>query len=261
MQILKIIIALSFLFSANLLSQSLYVGFGSGLNFINGGSYYTSKLGRIGIYENINGTNTSFSGLGLGKELQFQIGAKYSLANSPISLVANVEYYRMRGNESMNIFSEFMKRDFLYDVSTKLNIWSFQLGSSYSFDLFSLKPFVFASILSNYFDDVYVELAQDRTTTEFLDYENGMRYGFAFGGGIFYNNISNFGLEILTKYNIFNFLNRREGEEKINSVSVLFNAYYKIFWNTQYTPYHRFSKWRTCYNFSLADLEYLGFEL
>lgn len=228
MKIFKIIIALSFLFSVNLLSQSLYVGFGSGLNFINGGSYYTSNLGRIGIYEKINGTKTNLSGLGLGKEFQFQIGGKYSLANSPISLIANIEYYRMRGNESMNIYDEFMEREFLYDVTTKLNIWSFQLGSTYSFNLFSLKPFVSASFLSNYFDDVYVELAQGRIITEYPDYANGMRYGFALGAGIMINVFSNIELEILTKYNIFNFLNRREGEEKINSVSVLFNVYYKI---------------------------------
>jgi opacity protein-like surface antigen len=229
MKSLKVVFLICLVFSFEIFSQSLSIGLGSGLNFINGGNYFTDNLGRIGIYQNKNGTNTTFEGLSLDNEIQFQLGAKYSLEDFPINLLLNVQYLRMRGTESMNIYDNFLGREFLYDVTTKLDIWSLQVGSSYSYYFYSLKPFITASVLFNYFDDVYVELAQDRHLSEYPDYENGMRYGYSLGLGVSYNIFNNIELELLSRYNDLNFLNRRDGEVKLASTSLLLGIYYKVF--------------------------------
>ncbi|MBU0561231.1 MAG: hypothetical protein KJ799_16780 [Bacteroidetes bacterium] len=228
MRTIKLFLLISLVISFEVFTQSLSIGLGSGVNFIQGGNYYTDNLGRIGRYENLNGTNTSFTGLSLNTELQFQAGGKYSFENIPINLLADIQYYRMRGNEEVNIYDSFFEREFTYDATAKIDIWSLQLGSSYEFEFYSFKPFLTASAMFNYFGDVYYELAQDRYISEFPDYHNGMRYGYSFGVGISYNIISNIELEILSRYNDFNSFNGRDGEEKLKSTSVLFNIYYRI---------------------------------
>ncbi|MDI6802409.1 MAG: opacity family porin [Bacteroidota bacterium] len=228
MKILKITFVLILFFSAHIFSQSLSIGLGSGLNFINGNNYYTDNFGRLGIYENINGTTTNLTGLGLSRELQFKFGAKYSFENLPLSLTAGLNYLHLRGNESMYIYDVFMQREFLKDVTTKMDIWSFQMGTNYFFSFYFLKPFVAASVSINYFDDVFIELAETDYTSEFRSYKNGMRYGYSLGMGISYNIFSNIELEFSTNYNSWNVFHRREAEEMLNSVNALVNIYYKI---------------------------------
>lgn len=229
MRALKIVLVLSLFISVDMFSQSLSVGLGTGLNIISGDKYYTDGLGRIGIYYNTNGTHTSFHGLSLNNEIQFQVGAKYSFLNFPFNLLAIIQYYLMRGNGLVNIYDNFLEREFQYKVTTKLDIWSLQFGGSYLLNFYPFRPFITASALFNYFGDVYVELAQDKSLSEYPDYENGMRYGFSLGAGISYNIYSNIELELQSRYNDLNLLHRRDGEEKLSSTSILLNVYYKVF--------------------------------
>ena len=225
---IKFFVFLFLSLSFPLISQTIYIGVGTGLNFINGANYYTADFGRIGRYENVNGTVTNFPGLGLSDELEFQLNGKYSLDNSPFSFTAGFNYFRMRGNESMPIYDNILERDIIKDVTSKMDIWSFQLGANYSFNLYSVRPFVAFSFLSNYLDDVYIEIAHGEYISQFPSYKNGMRYGYSLGAGMGYNIFSNFELELSTNYNSLNVLHKRDGEALLNSVNVLFNIYYKI---------------------------------
>jgi opacity protein-like surface antigen len=228
MKLLKISFVLISLFSVQISSQSLSVGLGSGLNFINGNNYYTDNFGLLGIYENVNGTRTNLTGLGLNREPQFRLTAKYSFENLPVNLTADLNYLRMRGNEPMYVYDVLMQREFLKDVTTKMDIWSFQLGTGYDFNFYFLKPFITASVSINYFDDVFIEFAETDYVSEYRSYKNGMRYGYTFGAGLSYSLFSNTDIELSTNYNSWNVFNRRDGEETLNSVSALINIYYKI---------------------------------
>ena len=164
--------------------------------------------------------------MGLSNEWQFQIIGKYSFINSPFSLTAGFSYSPMRGNEQMLIYDVFLDQEIQRDVTTKMDIWSFQLGTNYTFDLFSIKPFIAVSFSANYFDDVWIKFFETDYISEFRSYENGMRYGYSVGFGLDYSVFSNLDLEISTNYNSLNLLNRREEEELLNSINVLFNIYY-----------------------------------
>ena len=224
----KFFVVLFLSLSFPLISQTISIGVGTGLNFINGTNYYTNKFGELGRYENVNGTETNFAGLGLSNELEFKVQSKYSLDNSPFSFTAGFNYFRMRGNESMPIYDNILERDFIKDVTSKMDVWSFQFGANYSFNLYAVRPFITLSFLSNYLDDVYIEIADGEYISQFPSYKNGMRYGYSLGTGIGYNIFSNVELELSTNYNSLNVLHKRDGEALLNSVSVLFNVYYKI---------------------------------
>ena len=58
----KYFVVLFLSLSFPLISQTISIGVGTGLNFINGTSYYTNKFGELGRYENVNGTETNFGG-------------------------------------------------------------------------------------------------------------------------------------------------------------------------------------------------------
>ena len=134
----------------------------------------------------------------------------------------------MRGNEQMLIYDFILNQEVQKDVTTKMDIWLFQLVTNYTFDLNSFKPFIAVSLSANYFDDVWIEIAETNFISEFRSYINGIRYGYSFGVGLDYSVFSNLDLEISTNYNSLNLLNRREEEELLNSINVLFNVYYKL---------------------------------
>jgi opacity protein-like surface antigen len=114
------------------------------------------------------------------------------------------------------------------DVTTKMDIWSFQLGSKYSIIFYTIKPFITTSLTANYFDDFYIEFSEPNCNSEYRSYENGMRYGYNVGIGFAYNIFSNINLELSSNYNSFNVLNKRDGEELLNSVNVFVIFYYQI---------------------------------
>lgn len=224
----KISFALCLMFSYSLFSQSISVGLGSGVNFISGDNYYTNDLGRLGIFENVNGTTTNLKGMGLTNELQFHIAGKYTFDNSPFSLDAGFNYYPLRGNEQMMVYDFMAMTELPKDVTTKMDILSFQLGANYSLNFNAIKPFITASLSANYFDDFYIEFSEPDYKSEYLSYKNGMRYGYSIGIGIAYNIFSNLNLEVSSNYNAFNILHSRDGEELLNSVNVLAIIYYQL---------------------------------
>jgi hypothetical protein len=228
MKTLKPILVFFFIFSFQLLPQSLSIGIGSGLNFISGTNYYTDNFGRLGKYEDINGTTTNLEGMDLSNELQFQICGKYSFEKSPFILSTGFNYFPMRGNEQMDVYDFVLMTEVSKDVTTKMDIWSFQIGANYFLEFYSIKPFMSVSLSANYFDDVYIELAETDYMSEFRSYKNGMRYGYSLGLGIAYDVFSNYAFELSSSYNSFNSLHKREGEVLLNSINILFNIYYKI---------------------------------
>ena len=166
--------------------------------------------------------------LRFNNELQFQICGKYSFEDSPFSLSAGFNYSPMRGSEQMEVYDFVFETVVIKDVTTKMDIWSFQLSANYSFDIYPVKPFITLSFLSNYFDNVFIVIGDEEYFSQFLSYRNGMRYGYSLGLGIEYNVFSNVELVLSSNYNSFNVLHKREGEVLLNSVNILFNIYYKI---------------------------------
>jgi len=225
---IKLISIIFLCFSLPILTQTFTIGAGTGLNFIQGNNYYTDDFGRIGLYENINGTNTNLIGMKLNTEWQFQVLGKYFFENSLFSLTAGFVYLPMRGYEPIYIYDFMLDQEIKYDGTTKMDIWCFQIETNYSFDLQPVKPFINFSLSANYFDDVWIEYAQADYLIEFRSYKNGMRYGYSAGIGMEYYVISNLMLELSSNYNSFNPVNKREGEELLNTINVLFNINYTI---------------------------------
>lgn len=224
----KVIFLMCFIFSYSIFSQSISIGLGSGINFISGDNYYTNNLGRLGIYENINGTTTNLEGMGLKNELQFQLGGKYSFDNSPFSLISFFNYSPMRGSDQILVYDFVRMSEVPRDVTAKMDIWSFQAGVNYSLNFYAIKPFITALLSANYFDDFYIEFSEPDYKSEYRSYKNGMRYGYSVGVGIAYNISSILNLEISGNYNDFNILHSRNGEELLNSFNVLAMFYYKL---------------------------------
>ena len=211
-----------------LFAQSISVGVGAGLNFITGSNYYTDDMGSLGIYESVNGTKAYLTGMKLSTESEFQLNSKVSFSGFPFTLTAGLNYFCMRGNESMPIYDLILEREFERDVITKMDIWSLQIGVSYSLNIYNVKPFISVSALSNYFDDAFIVIADDDNFCQSLNYKNGMRYGYSFGAGIGCDVFSNIELQLSANYNSLNVLHKRDGEELLNSVNILFNVFYKI---------------------------------
>ena len=58
----KIILVTGLIFSYSIFSSINFYWIGGRINFISGDNYYTDNLGRLGLYENINGTTTNLEG-------------------------------------------------------------------------------------------------------------------------------------------------------------------------------------------------------
>lgn len=225
---IKIILMMGLICSFSIYPQSISIGLGGGVNFISGDNYYTDNLGRLGIYENFNGATTNLEGMGLNNELQFQLSGKYCFEDSPFSLIAGFNYTPMRGSEQLEVWDFVFETAVIREVTAKMDIWSFQLGANYSFNIYNIKPFITVSVLSNYFDDVSIVIGDEENFSQFLSYRNGMRYGYSLGAGIGYYIFSNTEINLSGNYNSFNVFNKRDGEELLNSVNVLFIIYYEI---------------------------------
>ncbi len=224
----KILVLMCLIFSCSILPQSISIGLGGGVNFITGDNYYTNGLGRLGIFENINGTTGNLEGMGLTNELHLQLGVKYFFDNSPFSLRAVFSYSPLRGTEQKMIYDFVLMAEVPKDVTAKMDIWGFQAGTDYYFNFYPFKPFFTVSLSANYFDDFYVEFSQPDYKSEYRSYKNGMRYGYSVGAGIAYYILSNLNLELSGSFNSFNVLNKREGEELLNSINIQVSIYYQI---------------------------------
>jgi hypothetical protein len=110
-----------------------------------------------------------------------------------------------------------------------MDIWAFKFGANYSFNIYRVKPFINASLLSNYFDDVFIKIGNDENYSQLSSYKNGICYGYSVGTGMGYDIFQNIELELSTNYNSLNVLHKRDGESLLNSISVLFNIYYQVY--------------------------------
>ncbi len=201
---------------------------GSGINIITGENYYTNNLGRIGIYENVNGTTTNLIGSGLKKEHLFQAGLKYALNQLHINFKTIFGYHTLRGNEQLIIYDNTLMIELSKDVTTKMDVWSFQTDVDFTLDYFIIKPFITALFNANYFDDLYIEIAEPNFKSEFSSYDNGLRFGCSAGIGFAYNIFYKLNLEITGNYNAFNIFGKRDGEQALNSISIEAMLFYQI---------------------------------
>ncbi|MFO7523999.1 MAG: hypothetical protein R6W68_00965 [Ignavibacteriaceae bacterium] len=224
----KIVLVLCLVFSYPTFAQSISVGLGGGVNFISGNNYYTNKPGRLGIYENMNGTTTNLEGMGLTSELQFQLAGKYAFDDTPFNLISSISYSPMRGSDQILVYDFVKMSEVPRDVTAKMDIWSFQVGAAYYLSFYAIKPFITASLSANYVDDFYIEFSEPDYKSEYRSYKNGMRYGYNAGAGIAYNFFSNLRLEVSGNYNSFNLLHSRDGEELLHTFNVLAIFYYQV---------------------------------
>jgi len=202
------ILCIFLLFGGYVYSQSLSIGIGSGISIIQGHNYFTDNLGLYGLNK-VNGTESSFAGLRFKSENSFMLEIDYGIKNIPISLMTQINYIPMRGNGSVSIYDYLAKENIQENVITKLDIWSFCIGTIYKINLNKIKPYAKALFLANYFGDTRLEF--DYGSIELIrpDYKNGMRYGLNFGLGIKYEIFKEIGLDIEGSYSFMNIWNGR----------------------------------------------------
>ena len=221
----------------NVLGQSLSLGIGTGISIVQGHNYFTNNLGPAGLYF-VNGTEAEFNGLKFKNENDFAFNIKYGFKYLPISIVTQIHYMPLRGNQSVNIYDSFFQQNILYDITTKIDIWSLNIGVRYATEIFKVKPYLAASMLLDYFGDTWLEFENGNNLFMRRDYQNGMRYGLCFGIGLGYEAIKNIDVEIGANYNYMNLWNRRGAnpmdeihpsvEERMNILNIELSVYYNI---------------------------------
>ena len=231
------IISVFFLLGSSVFSQSLSVGVSGGISRIQGDNYFTNNLGSYG-RNKVNGTESSFAGLKFRNENSFILKINYGLENSPIRLIAQINYIPMRGNETVRIYDQISQWYIKEEVITKLDIWSLCVGARYKINFQKIKPYAQALFLSNYFGDTRLEFDYGTTESIRTDYKNGMRYGLNFGLGIVYNITRNIDLDIGASYSFMNLWNSRKAnpldypyesvEAKLNTINLLIGIDYTI---------------------------------
>lgn len=236
--IIKKIIVITLLAIINIYSQSLSVGLSSGVSIVQGDNYFTKDFGYYGTYFR-NAAESHVAGLRFKTEPDFAVNVKYGLSFIPVSLVAQIHYIPMRGEQTLSIYDVRFNHTSQEDVTTKLDIWALNVGVRYSTEIIKLKPFITASFLMNYFGDTWLQLVHGTTITMYPNYENGMRYGYNYGVGVGYEALKNIDFEIEASYSYMNVWNRREAyppndpdssvEERMNNLNFLLGAYYKLF--------------------------------
>ncbi len=235
-KIKKIIFIILFI-EVNIYGQSLSIGLGSDLHFVQGKNYFTNNLNNAGLYF-INGAESEFKGLNFNKDFDVSVNLKYGFNNTPFDIITQIHYIPFRGNQSVNIYNSLLNQDILDKVTTKIDIWSFEIGGRYSLNMWKVKPYFTTSVLLNYFGDTWLQFEHDNDISEWRNYQNGMRYGLSFGIGLEYKIMNNINFEIGTNYNYMNIWNRRGAnpidkihpstEEKMNTLSIALSFYYVI---------------------------------
>ena len=237
MDTIKKIFFIILLFSINNYSQSLFIGLGSGISIVQGNNYFTNNLGPAGLYF-VNGAESEFKGLNFKNGYDFAVNIKCRFKYIPFSLVTQINYIPLRGNQSVNIYDDLLKQNILNDVTTEIDIWSLKIGARYATEIQKVKPYLTASMLLNYFGDTWLQFEHDNNITLWRNYQNGMRYGLSIGFGLGYEIINNINLEIETNYDYMNLWNRRGAnpidkihpsvEERMNTLNIELGVYYKI---------------------------------
>jgi hypothetical protein len=215
-------------FAATAHCQSLSIGVSSGINVVRGKNYYTEDLGPDGIWF-VNGAWGFFHGLKFGNEPDFALATKYSL--KVFDLTAQIHFIPMRGGQVVEVpmFDGKQTRILYPSVTTKMDIWSFQVGARYSVEVRGFRPFFAASCLMSYFGDTRLQFDYGDLTTHLSNYTNGMRYGYRVGLGVGYTVTPKFDIELGGGFNSMNPVNGRAGEGRMNTIDIALSAYYTIF--------------------------------
>ena len=227
---IQITFVLSLLFSINILPQSFSIGIGPGISFLQGNTFYTNDIGVAGYYH-VNGDYSNFLGMNFNSEYNFNGIVAYSFNGIPLSLYSQVSYTIMRGNGNAALSPDVTQPSIPqenYQITTKMNVLSINLGSKYIFTSWNIKPIVLLEAQFNNFSDITFEAKNINKEAEYLSTKGVQRIGIAAGVGLNYIVYSSISLELTAKYNEYNLFNKREGEDNLKSINTNLIFLYSI---------------------------------
>ncbi len=217
-----------FLFLSNFVfSQEMSISVLGGSKSLLGKSYYSREIGWPGIYA-INGTESWFTGLGFKNELNLGFSLDYRVSQSPIGLTFNFNYSPMNGKTiwpSLDL-NNLEAPPTYEEEEARMDLYSMGLGCKYFVLLGEFEPFFLVSVLINYFGDV--KSYSKKYDTEYFVNSYGNRYGFSIGGGLNYEIWQQIVFNGNIAFEMNNLINARKGEDKFNTLIVLFGLGYRI---------------------------------
>ncbi|NWF49532.1 MAG: hypothetical protein HXY49_03215 [Ignavibacteriaceae bacterium] len=179
--------------------QSFYLGIGGGIT-------------KITKPENLI-TQISKGGAGFKKDYHFGLKGKFGVSSLSFSPIAYVNYHSFSSEEKTDNIS----------VESIWNILSFGAGLEYNFLTGPITPYLTADLSYNNFGELKI-------TRDGSSYAEGQksRYGMSGGAGIDLKFLSLLSIDLVAKYNFFNFFGKHSDEKNLEvltfSAYVLFSA-------------------------------------
>lgn len=198
---ITIIIAFLFLAGFSSQAQGLNIGVSGGLHMIQSPDMFTKDI--------------SEGGLGFGSGYQFGAKGKFSLPILPLRVTGFVNYSTFSGDGTFNNQS----------IETDFSILTVGFGGEWSLVPGPISPYLAVDILYNRFGEVTMKNTTANTETK-TDGVN--RSGLGVGGGFEVTILPMLDVDVSAKYNLNNLVGKEDGEESVNSLSILLNVYLSL---------------------------------
>ncbi len=184
--ILFLFIAVTFFSYQNVQAQSIDLGFGGGLTFVQSPAYYTDVA--------------KFS-----SEYHVGIKGKLNFPFFPITPIGFIDYHFLNGTNSTP----------LGDFEAKQNILSIGLGGELTLVPGPLSPYVGLDFEFNNFGDFTTTIAGVETKSG-----GTSRSGLGIGAGVMIKLIPVFNIDLGLKYQMLNLFGKKDGEETIGIINL-----------------------------------------
>jgi hypothetical protein len=200
-KIITIIVAFLFLAGFSLQAQGINIGLSGGLHMIQSPDQFTKDI--------------SEGGLGFGPGIQLGAKGKFSLPVIPLRVTSFVNYTMFSGDGTFNN----------QKIETDFSIITVGFGGEWSLVPGPVSPYLAVDILYNRFGEVTMK----NTTTNMEQKNDGVsRSGVGIGGGLEVSILPMLDVDVSAKYNLNNLVGKEDGEESVNSLSILLNVYLSL---------------------------------
>ena len=188
-KITLILFCFSFFLLFNVTSEAQLIRFGisAGLTDVTAPSQYTNSIAD--------------NGVGFGANLNLGAQARFNLPLVPLTPIVFLNYHMLRGSGTVNTS----------DIKTSQNIFS--IGAEVEYNILPLpfvKPYVSLEAAINHLGDLSNGITNQGSST---------RYGGALGIGTVITVLPVVDLDASLKYNMFNLVGKKDGEENINALT------------------------------------------
>ena len=187
MSILFLFFLLPFFLAQNVNAQSIDLGFGGGLTFVESPNSYTDATG-------------------FSQEFHVGIKGKLNFPLVPITPVGFIDYHFLRGTQTVAAM----------DYDTKQNILTFGLGGELTLVPGPLSPYASLDFEFNRIGDLRVSGPTGDVTVS----DNVSRTGLGIGAGVMVKLIPLFNVDVSLKYQMLNLFGKEDGEETIGIINL-----------------------------------------